>query len=253
MINIIPNSQIRKINYYWQDVLDYKPQDKISSSQVIPESCLKGSNKIMIFHINKISFLKTDPLLFDDVSNFISTHYSYKTVNGDCFIKNFKGTICKNDTIYFYYLAENNLMHDTLDSNYLLRLLTPSDVSSLNNLKKLCSKAELKMSNIDLTQPVVLGCFYKNNLICVSSLEFLQNDIANIKVLIHPEFEKNGIGKLTLKAICQYGLSQNKIIQYKFSETDTYSKMIAETLGFKLYVIQENLEVGGQSTEYKVQ
>lgn len=240
MINIIPDSQLKKINYYWQDILDYKPHDKDYMSQITPDNKLNESNKISIYHINQKSFLKVDPLLYDEVNKFIDDYYSYKTVDANCFIAKYKGNVSNASINYIYYLSESNLIHDIFDSKYLIRPLTFSDKELFENFKHTCSKEDFEKTKLELSAPLILGCFYNNDLVAIAGLLYLKNDIADIKLFTLEQYRKKGIGKLLSKSICLSGLSQNKILQFKFSKSDIALKKIAEILGFQLYVVEEN-------------
>lgn len=240
MINIIPDNQLKKINYYWQDILDYKPHDKAYMSQITPDNKLNESNKVSIYHINKKSFLKVDPLLYNEVNSFIDDYYSYKTVDANCFISKYKANVSNMDVNCIYYLSESNLIHDIFDSKYLIRPLTFSDKELFENFKHTCSKEDFEKTRLELSAPLILGCFYNNDLVAIASLLYLKNDIADIKLFTLEQYRKRGIGKLLSKSICLRGLSQNKILQFKFSKSDIALKKIAEILGFQLYVVEEN-------------
>lgn len=240
MINIIPDSQLKKINYYWQDILDYKLHDNDYMSQITPDNKLSGSNKISIYHINQKSFLKVDPLLYDEVNKFIDDYYSYKTVDADCFISQYKDNVSNASISCIYYLSESTLIHDIFDSKYLIRPLTLSDKELFENFKHTCSKEDFEKTKLELSAPLILGCFYNNDLVAIAGLLYLKNDIADIKLLTMEQYRKNGIAKLLSKSICFSGLSQNKILQFKFEKCNMALKKIAEILGFQLYVVEEN-------------
>jgi|GEM_PF-2966991 len=240
MINIIPDNQLKKINYYWQDILDYKPHDKAYISQITPDNKLSNSNKIFIYHINQKSFLKVDPLLCDEVNKFIDDYYFYKTVDTNCFIKQYKNTVCNASINYIYYLSESNLIHDIFDSKFLIRPLTFSDKELFENFKHACPKEDFEKTKLGLSAPLILGCFYNNDLVAIAGLLYLKNDIADIKLFTLKQYRKKGIGKLLSKSICLSGLSQNKILQFKFPKSNIALKKIAEILGFQLYVVEEN-------------
>ncbi|KOF58149.1 MULTISPECIES: GNAT family N-acetyltransferase [Clostridium] len=240
MINIIPDRQLKKINYYWQDILDYNTHDKTYASQITPDNKLSKSNKIFIYNINQRSFLKVDPFLHDEISKFIEDHYSYKTVDINCFVKGYGDNVSNVDINYIYYLSDSSLIHDIFDSRYLIRPLTFSDEKLFENFKHNCSKEDFQAVQIGLSAPLILGCFYNNDLVAVASLLYLKNTIADIKLITLPEYRKMGIGKLLLKSLCFNGLSQNKILQFKFSKDNIALKKIAELLGFKLYVVEES-------------
>lgn len=241
MINIIPDGQLKKINYYWQDILDYRTNDKGCTSQVAPDNKLNGSSKVSIYHINQKSFLKVDPLLYNEVNKFIESYYFYKTVDINCFVKKYGNNISNIVINRIYYLSESNLIHDIFDQRYLIRPLTFSDKKLFENFKHNCSKEDFEKAKIQLSAPLILGCFYNNNLVAIAGLLYLKNDIADIKLITLEQYRKNGIGELLSKSICLNGLSENKILQFKFSESNSAAlKRIAEILGFKLYVKEEN-------------
>lgn len=240
MMNTIPDNKLKKINYYWQDILDYTTHDKSYTSQVTSDHKLNQSNKVSIYHINKRSFLKVDPLLYDEVNKFIESYYSYKNVNADCFINEYGDNVSNIVTNYIYYLSESTLIHDIYDSSHTIRALTFSDKELFENFKHNCSKEDFEKVKIELSAPLVLGCFHNNNLIAVASLLYTKNNIADIKLITLKNYRKKGTGKLLCKSICLSGLSKNKILQFKFSKSDVALKRIAELLGFKLYVIEES-------------
>lgn len=240
MINIIPDSKLKKINYYWQDILDYTTHDKSYASQVTPDYKMNQSNKISIYHINKRSFLKVDPLLYNEVNKFIENYYSYKTVNVDCFIKEYGDNVSNMVTNYIYYLSENSLIRDIFDSSYTIRPLTFSDKELFENFKHTCSKEDFEKVKIELSAPLILGCFHDNDLVAIASLLYLENTIADVKLITLKNYRRKGIGKLLSKSICLNGLLKNKILQFKFPESNISLKKIAELLGFKLYVVEEN-------------
>lgn len=238
MKSLVSNNQIKKINYYWQDILDYIPHNKISASQVISENSLQKSNKIVIYHINEKSFIKVDPFLFDEVNQFIEANYTYKAANAECLSKKYKEKIHKLSTLNICYLGENNFIHhDIYNDEYYIRPLTSSDVPILRNLEEKYSDK----THLETNSRIILGCFEGNDLVAAAGLEYLKDNIANIITLPASTLLDSEIGKLLIRRICISGLSDNKILQYKFSASDLNSKKIADIFGFKTYVVKETL------------
>ncbi|AAK78251.1 MULTISPECIES: hypothetical protein [Clostridium] len=242
MISIIPDNQIKKINLYWQNIFDYKPSDKDTESQTIPDNSLKNSGKISIYHINDKSFIKIDPCILSKISDFVNSHSPYKTLYSKDFEDYFKNNIRRYENAYFCYLTEPSYVSDVLNSEYSVRKLLPSDTKVLENFKKSHSEIEHKTTLIIENYPILLGCFYKDSLVSVASLDYFKNDIANLNIITHPSFRDNTIISKTLIAeLCQFCLKEGKILQYNFLDKDERAKKLAQSMGFNLYVFKENL------------
>ncbi|PJI08090.1 MULTISPECIES: hypothetical protein [Clostridium] len=243
MANIIPNDQLKKINFYWQNIFDFKPNDKDTESLVVPKTSFKNSSKISIYHINDKSFVETDENIFGKIADFVNSYYSYKPVYLKDFQNYFTTSIEKENSYYFSYLAKCKDVSDILGSNYYIRNLTNSDTKLLENFKKSYFRSELKenLPNIDL--PITLGCFYNKELISAASLFYFKNDIADIKLITHPAFKDDIIiSKAMIIDLGRVCFKKNKILQYRFSEDNDFSRKIAKSMGFSLHVLKENFK-----------
>lgn len=243
MTNIIPNDQLKKINLHWQNIFDFKPNDKDTESLVIPKSSFKNSGKISIYHINDKSFVETDENIFGKIADFVNSYYSYKPVYLKDFENYFTTSIEKESNYCFSYLAKCNDVSDILGSNYYIKNLTNSDTKLLENFKKLCFHSESKenLPNIDL--PITLGCFYNKELVSVAGLFYLKNDIADIYLIPHPAFKDDIIiSKAMITNLGRICFKKNKILQYRFSEDNDFARKTAKSMGFSLYVFKENFK-----------
>ncbi|WP_250930794.1 hypothetical protein [Clostridium felsineum] len=233
---------MKRINFYWQNTFDYKPSDKGTESQVILDASLKNSGKISIYHINDKSFIKTDPDIFDKINDYINSYYLYKSVYAKDFENYFKDAVQTDESCYFCYLTEPSYVSDILSNEYSVRKLSSVDSQLLENFKKSCWDLKLKINLPDINSPVMLGCFYNNSLVCISSISYFKNDIADLNIISHPSFKDNSIIAKTLIAeLCQFCFKEGKVLQYKFSSKNKYAKKISQSMGFNLYVINENL------------
>ncbi len=117
-----------------------------------------------------------------------------------------------------------------------VRALTDADSRALTDLHRACPMLDQRMANINIDHPAVVGKFHDGQLIAVASfIESELDAIADVGVLVHPDYRRQGNGQAVVSALAEHGLENNRIVQYWRLDMNSGSANIAERLGFSEY------------------
>ncbi|HRL12716.1 MAG TPA: GNAT family N-acetyltransferase [Aggregatilineales bacterium] len=124
-----------------------------------------------------------------------------------------------------------------------VRPLTAEDAPRLAALQAQCSEAELRLSEISIDDPVIIGCFRGDDLAGVASLLERAHDIYDIGVLTHPAHRGQNIAA-ALTARLRNDLTEGgKVAQYITMESNHGSVRVAEKCQFPLRVVEEGFTI----------
>lgn len=140
----------------------------------------------------------------------------------------------------FLFLKSKKHHIETLDPSYNIFQLSDDMTETFEIFKNECSQEDLDEGLVSIKDSLVLGCFQEEKLVGVASYWFLTDRLADIGVIIHPDFRRKGIGKALVSKLCQWGINHGKINMYRYDKKNDKSRQLALALGFEEYV---NLKV----------
>lgn len=124
-----------------------------------------------------------------------------------------------------------------------VRPLTAEDAPRLAALQAQCSEAELRLSEISIDDPVIIGCFRGDDLAGVASLLERGHDIYDIGVLTHPAHRGQHIAAALTAWLRNDLTERGKIAQYITMESNRGSVRVAEKCQFPLRVVEEGFTI----------
>jgi len=155
--------------------------------------------------------------------------------------KQFHGKIIEKR--YLFFARSVDLKHPK-PAETTIRQLTDSDKKAFQDLKERTTKDDDEVSFVEMNHPVVFGCFYKDQLIAVSSNLNWGDDLCDIGILTDKQFRRMGYAQATVAALCNYNAKRGKINQYRCTDENFKSYKTAQSLGFKnwglIYKIDSN-------------
>jgi RimJ/RimL family protein N-acetyltransferase len=141
---------------------------------------------------------------------------------------------------FIYYATRPAAPHFAADG---VRPLTADDAPRLASLQAQCSAAELRLSEISIDDPLIIGCFRGDDLAGVASLLERAHDIYDIGVLTHPAHRGQHIAA-ALTARLRNDLTEGgKVAQYITMESNHGSVRVAEKCQFPLCVVEEGYTI----------
>jgi len=212
-----------------KDGQDYYYQKSSEMANGVVELTLL--NEMILYKIPKEGELTSDILDVVFRSNHDTTHID----------RQFHGKITEKRYLFFA-LSVNLERAET--SETIIRQLTDSDRKAFQDFKKRTTKDDDEVSFVEMDHPAVFGCFFKNQLVAVSSNLNWGDDLRDIGILTDKNYRKMGYGKATVATLCNYNAKQGKINQYRCTDQNVKSYKTAKSLGFEnwglIYTIDIN-------------
>jgi GNAT superfamily N-acetyltransferase len=127
-----------------------------------------------------------------------------------------------------------------------LRKLTTTDSGAFEAFTAKIEARELKEAQVALDDPLTLGV-YEDGLLAAASLQYHGEHIADIGVLTAPEARGRGLGKLVAGAAAWWALTEGRIPQYRFKQSNLASRGVAEALRFEPYAVLTQYHLSQQA------
>jgi RimJ/RimL family protein N-acetyltransferase len=143
------------------------------------------------------------------------------------------------DETAFLFLDPKNYSVASLDSAYEISEIDDIMIDTFETFTKDCSQEDLDEGLVSLDDSLVFGCFHKNKLVGVASYWFLTDHLADIGVIVHPDYRKKGIGKALVSKLSQWGINHGKINMYRHDRKNQKSRRVALAVGFEEHVSLE--------------
>lgn len=217
---------------------------KFHEHQVISNKKYEEKKEINIYQINSSSIIVTAPSLYHNISNKIS-HLSKDT---NIEISQLKELLHLEDhsignITSYSFLNPDDLIEPEVDSKYTFSLIDATYKKEFDIFKNACSKKDLDEGLVSIEDSVVFGCFHEKHLIGIASYWFLGKRLADIGVVIHPEYRQQGIGRALVSKLCNWGINNNKINLYRHDVTNKSSQQLALSLNFREYLYVEEMKI----------
>jgi len=215
-------------------------------TSISPRDNLYGDGVIYLYHLKKHAILRADPLLIPRLEQLVVQLDPSVPLTLDD-LKVFFGAAHVNvDDVYpYFYLDPAAFTPVTVpeDVDVSLRRLAQSEYDKLDTLFSACSEQDLEGADIWLNDPdpVIFCGFFGDQVVAYAShrymtaygsLSCLADVIADVGVLIHPEFRGRGLGKAVVSALSQWCIDHDKIPQYRLNQGHVRSRRIPESLGY---------------------
>ncbi len=95
-----------------------------------------------------------------------------------------------------------------------VRQLSAADSHDLTVMHQGCSLAEQQAGEVNIDHPAIFGAYAGNRLAAAASLIDQGQGIADVGVLVHRDFRGQGYGRAVVSALSQWGLDNERIVQY---------------------------------------
>ena len=139
-------------------------------------------------------------------------------------------------TLLDHFLASPDFIPQPIPEKFALKRLDPKDDKELlSKLFNACTAEELDDADIILDEPdpVIIGLIYKGELAAYASHRYCgDEEIADIGVLIHPNYRGQGLGKAIVSSLCAWCIKHNVTPMYRVFDDNAISKKIPTKLGF---------------------
>ena len=217
--------------------------------QILSNKKYEEKKEVKIYQMKLCSIIITAPSLYDDINNKINNARKDSRV----FIDKLKDSLkldnykVGNKTIYLF-LDPDDYKESVLESKYKIYKIEEEYKKEFEEFKSECPKKDLDEGQVSIEDPVVFGCYHRNKLVGVTSYWFWGEHIADIGVVIHPEYRKQGLGKSLVSKLCEWGINNEKINLYRHNEKNKKSHQLAISLNFQQYLIIEEMKIFDKSS-----
>ncbi len=216
--------------------MDVFSQSKIS---IFVDDQVKNRNSVNIYQIGKLRIIRISPALekeFGDPSKFQATGEAFTNEELLTNLLGNKYQVEEKNILLDYFLAPPDFNPQATPDKFALKRLDPdSDTELLSKLFNACTPEELDDADIILDEPdpVILGLIYNRDLAAYASHRYWgDEEIADIGVLIHPDYRGQGLGKGIVSSLCAWCIQHNVVPMYRIFDDSIISEKIPKRLGF---------------------
>jgi GNAT superfamily N-acetyltransferase len=236
---------------YWAKRFSYDREKFVHpGTLVIEEQELDGAGNLIIYYIDQMSIVRIAPALatqvglpdgFDGDSVSLTVNELETMVGKECRVE-------VESTLLDCFLNPKDFKCFTAKGDFTTRRLYPeNDNAYLHSLYDACTEEDLDEAEIyvDDPDPVIYGMFAEEQLVAYASHRYWNDVIADIGVLIHPNYRSRGLGKAVVSALCEWCIQNEVVPMYRVFSDHSHSLRIPQALGFKEMVTVETLKVTG--------
>jgi RimJ/RimL family protein N-acetyltransferase len=164
--------------------------------QIFSKNDYEENKQIRHYKLSEESIVIVPPSLMDHVIHVVKS----KKFDKEKPMEYLKDTLAlKNhsftDETMFLFLDPKDHSLTVLDSDYEIIELEDTMTDVFETFENACSQEDLDEGLVSLADSLVLGCFHKKKLVGVASYWFLTDHLADIGVVVLPDYRKKGIGK----------------------------------------------------------
>jgi GNAT superfamily N-acetyltransferase len=241
--------ELERVVYgYWARRFGCAREDFVHpGTLVIKEQELAGTERIHIYHIDQMSVARMAPSLVKQMG--LPDGYERDSVS--LTVNRVRSLIGPGyrveieSTLLDCYLDPEDFKPFTATDGFTPRRLHPErDNTRLLGLYEACTEEDLDAAEIyvDEPDPVIFGMFDNEQLVAYASHRYWDEIIADIGVLIHPDYRSRGLGKAVVSALCEWCIENDVVPMYRVLSDHDHSRRIARALGFREMVIIETLK-----------
>ncbi len=239
------NERIKQISTYWSIFYKCSIQDfEKSGTQLNPVMGSDDDSILDLITINERAFLEYSPVrqnIIDSVLEKLPPDISLS-------IDLLRDTLGEDNILVYgadsisYLLPELFVPHP-VTTEYEIKQLKIEDAELLEEMYENCDENEIDSAKVEINHPVIFGILHNEKLVAASSFIYWGKDIADIGVIVHPQFREKGLGKAVVTALCQNGIESDKLLQFRNDVRNIGSGKIASSLGFKEFLTLETFEI----------
>lgn len=209
---------------------------------MILEQELEESGRTIIYQIGEMSVVRAAPSLAKAAGLTAGYKREDASLTADRLQDLLSGTHRLELTTTFLdkYLDRKDFHPFPVGEEYTARFLDgEKDHPLLMGLVEACTPEDLDEADIIIEEPdpVIIGIFAGSQLAAYASHRYWDDVIADIGVLIHPDYRSRGLGKAVVSALCTWCFENEIVPMYRVFSYHTQSLRLAESLGFKDLVV----------------
>lgn len=221
---------------YWADNFGC-PSDLFDTpgTTIFPRENLQGEGAIYHYGMKKHVILRMDPALIPALEQLVAQAGPSTALAPDDLRTFFGDARFDIDDMYpHFYLDPAHFVSAPPREDVSFRRLEQAEYDRLDTLFGKCSEHDLEEADIWLEEPdpVIFCGFQDDHMVAYASHRYLNDVIAEVGVLIHPEFRGRGLGRSVVSALSQWCIDNDKLPQYQVDERHTHSRRIPESLGY---------------------
>lgn len=227
----------RFFNYYDNQI----EPEKIN---VLENEDYNDTNRISIYQTSFNSIIFTATHFYENIKKIIKQNDFGKKISLDS-LKNLidYNRFKDEDNTICLYLNPENHFEINVSKNFVIKRLPDQYKKAFLNFKIQCPQEDLDEGQISFEDPVVVGCFDGEILTAAASYWFWGEGLADIGVVVHPDYRKMGIGRALISKLAGYGLKLDRINFYRHNEQNKASHNLALSLNFEKKMIIESTMV----------
>lgn len=217
---------------YWFEELGCCEND-LTPDQVlvVPHGTLKGYKGVLFFQYNETLIISAPDFLVQTLS--IKTK---DMSSQSCFRSESVMTILDNNLDRIIGPAWIGQIDSRLFQKHHsdeTRLLTERDWTLLEELLNSCSTEESAHSSLEVGQSPTVGLFVNNRIVAAAGYKILEEKVAHIGVLVHPDYRGKGLASKVISGITELALKVNLGVQYRTLCSNKSSISAGKKVGFR--------------------
>jgi GNAT superfamily N-acetyltransferase len=242
--------ELKEVVYgYWARRFLCARQDFLHPGTLfIQEEDLAGKGTLYLYHIDQMRVLRIAPSLAEQMGMPDGSDRESASLTVDE-IQSFLGEGCRlevESTLLDCYLDAGDFEPFPAVDGFVTRRLDPeTDNVFLLDLYGACTEEDLDEAAIDVDEPdpVIFGIFDEGRLVAYASHRYWDDVIADIGVLIHPDYRSRGLGKAVVSELCLWCIRNDVVPMYRAFDYHHHSRRLARALGFREMVRVETLKL----------
>jgi GNAT superfamily N-acetyltransferase len=225
----------RKILQNWTESLGCPLESALQpGTHLIPKERLDGKGLLRLIRAGQHTWLEFDPQLADIVEQ-AGASLRAEDLAGLPGV-----TVTNRECCLFHYLYPPDLPACQPATPYTLRQLTMDDAGRMQVLHDANPPEEVEAGYVEVDHPVAFGCLADDQLAAAAS-GFESRGFMDIGVLTMPAYRRLGLGRAAVGALCAWSIERGYLPQYRCDARNLASARLALSLGFRLYVTEEEI------------
>lgn len=245
---MLSNQQVSTIvPQYWANRFDFDVKEYSKPGTIIrPEASLDENNRCILYNFAELSCLRISEKLAEKIG------LQAGKLEGDILNKATLIDMCTpyadieySSTLMDHFLYPDDFTPKQIPEPFTLRQLDGEiDAARLTAYYATCTEAELDEADIDFDEPdpIIFGLFDGDQMAAYASHRYWDDILADIGVLIHPQYRSRGLGKAVVSVITDWCIQNDIVPMYRVFSYHHQSIQIAQSLGFKLFVSIDSLK-----------
>lgn len=214
-----------------------------NGTSLLPERKYDGDKIIALWYIGKHTFVQMDPAYFSQLEKLVKELPTDTSLSGNHIETAWgRDAISSRDAGLTYYLFPQDLPSYLPAEPFSLRQLSAADADAMSALHAANTPEDVDEGYVEVTHQIAFGCFLDEQLVAAAS-GYERTGFLDIGVLTHPEFRKKGLGKAAVGALCDWGVQNNMIAQYRHNTLNIGSQSVAQSLNFQMYFKSEGISL----------